>query len=150
MLSEAQLKSKCLSGEISPNSTEGAIWKLGAALGTVQTKSASKKSRSARSAKPAHVITLSEFERYWLKLSEDDRLKFLDSLDVVEVLAAKSLRAKLQNRVRVGANGQAKVLLLPAPAKSSTQDLVPAWDAATPDERKRLVGERGNEILTAV
>jgi hypothetical protein len=107
----ACLSQYLLSGTIGPNTSVRAVRKFGETLGIIEPKLVSKKS-----AEPAPVITLSEFERYWLKLSEDDRLEFFDNRDVVEVLAAKSLRAKLQAR----AGG--KVLLLPAPAKPPTDD----------------------------
>jgi hypothetical protein len=157
-LSDAEIKSKCLSGEISPTSTEGQIWKVGAALGGIQPKVAIKKSKVPLLSREAWD-RLSQGKRK--KLARDIGLK--DLLDAYSPTVAELLDAagtKRCNELWKRAKGQlielgapeTKVLLLPAPAKSSppSNDLVPAWDAATPDERKKLRHEREAELYEAI
>jgi hypothetical protein len=143
-LSDVQLKSKCLSGEISPNSTEGAIWKLGATLGKVQPESASKKSRSTRFAKPARGTIISEVKRFLTKASQEDRQQFIaELLTLAPVRADLQVRLESDQRARARANGQEKVLLLPVPTLllPISHDLLPV-DDATPEERQQLARER--------
>jgi hypothetical protein len=158
-LSDFQLKSKCLSGEISPNSTEGEIWKLGAALGKVQPKPAIKKSKSK-----TPVLS----KEAWDRLSQGKRKKLARDIGLKELLDAYSptvaelldaAGTKRCNELWKRAKGQlielgapeTKVLALPAPAQSSilNHDLDSAWDAATADERQNFARERENEVLDA-
>jgi hypothetical protein len=158
-LSDAQLKSKCLSGEIAPNTTEGAIWKLGAALGKVQPKLATKKS-------DAPVLS----REAWFRLSRKKQKKLVGSIGLNEVLAAYSptvdelldaCGTRVCNELWKRAKGQLqfvnveapKVLTLPAPAKSlppPRHDIIATWDAAAAEDRQKFVRERQNEFLAAV
>jgi hypothetical protein len=144
-LSDAQLRRKCLSGEIAPNSTEAQIWKLGAELGTVQAKPAIKKSKE-----PASTPVLSK--RTWSHASPEQQTKFIDDIGIDALLAACSPKAsndlwgRAKRQLVMTGVPEAKLLVLPAPANSSMlhHDLVPTWDAATPgrtEEARRRARE---------
>ena len=143
-LSDAEIKSKCLSGEISPSTTEGGIWKLGAALGKVQAKPATQKSKKSM---PPVRPTQEEGAKYIHGLSVDELLNACSSAQREEMWR----RAKRQLKLIGVEAPEAEVLTLPAPAKSSppSNDLVSAWDAAATQERARLARERGEQVVDA-
>ncbi len=150
-LSDAEIAQAGLSGEISPTSTEGQIWKLGAALGKIKAKSARKKFKSTGAAAVPD-------KKSWDRMSLDARRDFLDTVGVDGLRAAMSpelcdaLRrcyekqlARTNPRVATLLKivPKAEVLAPPRP------DLVSSWDAAATEERARLARERGNQIVDA-
>jgi hypothetical protein len=85
-LSDAEIKSRCLSGEISPSSTEGAIWKLGAELGKVQAKPAIKK----KSKKPGRIPAIPDFIWSWTHTPLEKRRENFDEIGAAGVREAMS------------------------------------------------------------
>jgi len=148
-LPSIQLAQYLINGTIGPNTSVRAIRKFGESLGLTEPKPVGKKS-----AKLVRVTIISELKQFLTKASQKKRQQF-----IADLLTLEPVRVDLQNRLesdqraRARANGQAKILPLPAPAKSLPPfrpDLVSAFDAATAEERQKFVRERQNEFLAAV
>jgi hypothetical protein len=151
-LSDAELKAKCLSNEISLTSTEGQIWKVGAALGKVETKPGTKKRK-----KKTHVPVLSK--RDFDRMSLEDQQKFLDEIgpDNLRKSMSAKLCAALQKRYETQlalTNPRIAAVLKIAPTATvlpmpSHVDLVSTFDTAPAEERARFARERGEQVVDA-
>jgi hypothetical protein len=141
-LSDGQLKSKCLSGEISPNTTEGQIYKLAAELGIVKTKPKEKPKSTGATIVPLNRLSPAEQKRQVGSLTPSALRAALS----VEQHAA--LRARYEAQLaRIDPKKAASMRIATEAEVPATRDLVVEWDAATPDQQKKLAQERGNKIL---